>query len=120
MANLPVSKTAVSETDVFNSYNTNENVTVTSGEYDAVLGFFLDKTDGNNEIANSLTDTVISIATNTGNSPMIIVDELREYGLNDIQQSIISLLNQTRNDTSMLGFNKSQSPNNLVARNILS
>jgi hypothetical protein len=120
MANLPSNSTTVTETDVFDSYNTNENVTVTSGEYDAVLGFFLEKTEGNNEIANSLTDTVISIATNTSNSPMIIIDELREYGLNDIQQSIISLLNQTRNDTSMLGFNKSQTPNNLVARNILS
>ena len=119
MANLPSTKTTTS-TDVFNSYNTNESVTATTGEYDAVMGFFLQKTEGNSTIASSLTDTVIQIATNLGDSPMIIIDELAEYGLTDIQQSIISLLNQTRNDTSMLGFNKSQAPNNLVARNILS
>tara|TARA_B110000305_G_C19021107_1_gene439358 strand:- start:278 stop:640 length:363 start_codon:yes stop_codon:yes gene_type:complete len=120
MANLPSTKKTTTSTDVFDSYNTNESITATTGEYDAVMGFFLQKTEGNSTIASSLTDTVIQIATNLGDSPMIIIDELAEYGLTDIQQSIISLLNQTRNDTSMLGFNKSQAPNNLVARNILS
>ena len=84
------------------------------------MGFFLQKTDGNTTISANLADTVITIAAESGNSPMIMIDELEEYGITDIQQSIISLLNQTRNNTSILGFNKSQSPNNLVARNILS
>ena len=45
MANLPSTKKTTTSTDVFDSYNTNESVTATTGEYDAVMGFFLQKTE---------------------------------------------------------------------------
>lgn len=128
MANLPEStvstrngNTKATESQVFDTYNqTGEPIAVSTEDYDAVLGFFQAKTGDNYEIAGSLTDTVMNIAVISGADPMEIIDQLKEYGINDIQQTVISLINQTRNSTSILGFNKNQTPNHLVARNILS
>lgn len=128
MANLPETITSTrsgnikaTETQVFDTYNqTGEPIAVSTEDYDAVLGFFQQKTENNYEIAGSLTDTLMNIAVITGADPMELVDQLKDYALNDIQQTVISLINQTRNSTSMLGFNKTQTANNLVARNILS
>lgn len=110
--------TTVTETEVFSSFNDATNIAVTTNQFDAVKGFFLRKTN-DTTVANSLTDTVLQLSEVHGLDPMGLIDQLKEYGLTDIQQAVISLINQSRNNTSILGYNKNQSPNKNVARNIV-
>jgi hypothetical protein len=110
--------TTVTETEVFSSFNNATNIASTTNQFDAVKGFFLRKTNNDNTVANSLTDTVLQLSEVHGIDPMLLVDQLKDYGLTDIQQAVISLINQTRNNTSILGYNKNKAPNKNVARNI--
>ncbi|MDB4378530.1 hypothetical protein N9Z41_02040 [bacterium] len=105
---------------VFDNYNEGQKVVATTNEFDAVKGFFLRKTEGSIDSANSLTDTILTVCNLHGISPMAMIDELAEYDTGEIQQVLISMINQTRGNTSILGYNKSQVPNQAVARNVIS
>ena len=50
---------------------------------------------------------------------MDIIQEFNEYAVTDIQQALVSLINQTRANTSILGFNKNKTPSVTAARNII-
>ena len=52
-------------------------------------------------------------------SPMDLIDDFGDYAITEIQQALVSLINQTRTNTSILGFNKNKAPSQIVARNIL-
>ena len=105
---------------VFDNYNEGQKIVATTNEFDAVKGFFLRKTEGSIDSANSLTDTILTVCNLHGISPMAMIDELAEYDTGEIQQVLISMINQTRGNTSILGYNKSQVPNQAVARNVIS
>lgn len=113
-------KTVATESQVFDQYDRNNTIAPTTNEFDAVKGFFLRKTNGDHETANNLADTIIQTASAQGISVMSIIDQLKDYDISQAQQAIISMINQTRGNTSILGFNKSKAPNPTVARNILS
>ena len=113
-------QTVISEDKVFDQYDSNYSVAPTTNEFDAVKGFFLRKTNNDKDVADGLTDTIIQVAQAHGISAMSLLDQLKDYGMNEILQSVISLINQTRGNTSILGFNKNRSPNPNVARNVLS
>jgi hypothetical protein len=50
---------------------------------------------------------------------MDIIEDFNDYGVTEIQQALVSLINQTRANTSILGFNRNKAPSQVVARNIL-
>jgi len=77
------------------------------------------KTNDNEEVSNGLTDTIMQIASLHGAKPMELIDEFNEYAVTDIQQALVSLLNQQRANTSILGFNRNKKPSAYTARNIL-
>lgn len=113
-------QTTVSEDQVFDQYNSNNVIAPTTNEFDAVKGFFLRKTNNDRDVADGLTDTIIQVAQYHGIDVMSLLDQLKDYGMNEIQQAVVSLINQTRGNTSILGFNKNKAPNPSVARNVLS
>lgn len=119
--NLPKKETTTNKTgEFFDVYNTSRTDTVVpSNEFDAVRGFFMRKTNDNETVSAGLTDTVMQIANLHNVSPMDIISEFNEYAVTEIQQSLVSLINQTRANTSILGFNKNKTPSVPAARNIL-
>mgnify|MGYP000034995992 CR=1 FL=1 len=64
---------------VFDNYNEGQKIVATTNEFDAVKGFFLRKTEGSIDSANSLTDTILTVCNLHGISPMAMIDELAEY-----------------------------------------
>ena len=119
--NLPKKETTTNKTgEFFDVYNTSRTDTVVpANEFDAVRGFFMRKTNDNETVSEGLTDTVMQIANLHNVSPMDIITEFEEYAVTEIQQSLVSLINQTRANTSILGFNKNKTPSVPAARNIL-
>jgi len=119
--NLPKKDISTNKTgEFFDVYNTTRSETlVPSNEYDAVRGFFMRKTNDNKTVSAGLTDTVMQIANLHNVAPMDIIQEFNEYAVTDIQQALVSLINQTRANTSILGFNKNKTPSVPAARNII-
>lgn len=119
--NLPKKDISTNKTgEFFDVYNTPRSETlVPSNEYDAVRGFFMRKTNDNKTVSAGLTDTVMQIANLHNVAPMDIIQEFNEYAVTDIQQALVSLINQTRANTSILGFNKNKTPSVPAARNII-
>lgn len=119
--NLPKKDISTNKTgEFFDVYNTPKSETlVPSNEYDAVRGFFMRKTNDNKTVSAGLTDTVMQIANLHNVAPMDIIQEFNEYAVTDIQQALVSLINQTRANTSILGFNKNKTPSVPAARNII-
>ncbi|MBL18208.1 MAG: hypothetical protein CMC82_00040 [Flavobacteriaceae bacterium] len=116
----PKNNDSVSTGEFFSAYNTPRAETVVDpNEFEAIRGFFLKKTDNSETVANGLTDTVIQIANLHDVSPMNLIEDFTDYGISDIQQALVSLINQTRANTSILGFNKTNAPSTYFARNIL-
>lgn len=113
-------KSVVTVDQVFDQFNNNNTIAPTTNEFDAVKGFFLRKTNGDHETANSLADTIIQVASANGINVMSMLDQLKDYNTTQVQQAVVSLINQTRGNTSILGFNKNKAPNPSVARNVLS
>ena len=119
--NLPKKDISTNKTgEFFDVYNTPKSETlVPSNEYDAVRGFFMRKTNDNKTVSEGLTDTVMQIANLHNVAIMDIIQEFNEYAVTDIQQALVSLINQTRANTSILGFNKNKTPSVTAARNII-
>lgn len=118
--NLPKSNKPNATTEFFNQYDApTDSSVVNANEYDAVRGFFLRKTNDNETVADGLTGTVMSLSNLHNVSPMDLIDDFIDYALTDIQQALVSLINQTRANTSILGFNRNKTPSQTIARNIL-
>jgi hypothetical protein len=118
--NLPKSNKPNATTEFFNQYDApTDSSVVNANEYDAVRGFFLRKTNDNETVADGLTGTVMSLSNLHNVSPMDLIDDFTDYALTDIQQALVSLINQTRANTSILGFNRNKTPSQTIARNIL-
>ena len=118
--NLPKSNKPNATTQFFNQYDApTDSSVVNANEYDAVRGFFLRKTNDNETVADGLTGTVMSLSNLHNVSPMDLIDDFTDYALTDIQQALVSLINQTRTNTSILGFNRNKTPSQTIARNIL-
>tara|TARA_B110001454_G_C12709276_1_gene430024 strand:- start:290 stop:673 length:384 start_codon:yes stop_codon:yes gene_type:complete len=96
-----------------------ENVTINSSEHQAVTSFFLEKTNNKQDAANTLTDTLFEIGAVQGINVMELIDRLRSETIDDIQLSLITLINSQRKKTSVLGFANSRTANPSVLRNII-
>ncbi|WP_370091430.1 hypothetical protein [Winogradskyella sp.] len=96
-----------------------ESINVNSSEHQAVKSFFLEKTQNDNDASNTLTDTMIEIGAMEKVNVMELIDKLRGETIDDIQLTLITMINQNRKQTSILGFSTSRVPNPSVVRNIV-
>jgi len=96
-----------------------QSVEINSSEHQAVKSFFLGKTNGNDEISNTLTDTLFEIGASQNIKVMELVDRLRSDTIDDLQLTLITLINGERKKTSMLGFANTRTPNPSVSRNVI-
>lgn len=122
MSNLPVQKSQTSQganTDSFfnNYYKT--TLPVNSQKYDAVLTFFLKKTEGNRVAAEALTASLMVIAQSRGVDPMGIVEEFKKFNDDEsFKSALIALLNSGRRSTSKLGYAITPESSPYIVRNI--
>ena len=96
-----------------------ESINVNSSEHQAVKSFFLEKTNNDNDSANTLTDTIFEIGAMENVNVMSFIDKLLGDTIDDIQLTLITMINQNRKQTSILGFSTSRVPNPSVVRNIV-
>ena len=95
------------------------DIPVSGAVYDAVLTFFLRRTNGDRTAAEALTSSVMVIALNRGIEPMSIIDDFKK--LQDdaaFKAAIVSFLNSDRRPTSKLGYAATPLVNEYVVRNI--
>lgn len=96
-----------------------QSLDINSSEHQAVKSFFLEKTNNDNDSANTLTDTIFEIGAMENVNVMELIDKLRGDTIDDIQLTLITMINQNRKQTSVLGFTTSRVPNPSVVRNIV-
>lgn len=96
-----------------------QSLNINSSEHQAVKSFFLEKTNNDNDSANTLTDTIFEIGAMEDVNVMELIDKLRGDTIDDIQLTLITMINQNRKQTSILGFTTSRVPNPSVVRNIV-
>ncbi len=96
-----------------------QSLNINSSEHQAVKSFFLEKTNNDNDSANTLTDTIFEIGAMENVNVMSLIDKLRGDTIDDIQLTLITMINQNRKQTSVLGFTTSRVPNPSVVRNIV-
>ena len=92
---------------------------VSGQKYDAVMTFFLKRTSGNRQAAESLTATIIAIAQNRGIDPIGLIEQFKTLTKDEsFKAALISLINSDRRPTSKLGFAAEPNQNQYVLRNI--
>ena len=96
-----------------------QSINVDSSEHQAVKSFFLTKTNNDEVSANTLTDSLFEIGVMHGISVMELIDRLQTETIDDIQITLIAMINNVRKKTSVLGFSTNRTPNPIVLRNIV-
>jgi len=87
---------------------------------DALYAFFIARTE-NEETALALVNTVIVTSLGAKINPMAVLDTFRKASSNlRLDTQLATFLNQTRNNTSMLGVKNVPQVNNHISRTILS
>lgn len=95
-------------------------VNVSQDIVDALYAFFISRTE-NEDTALALVHTVIVTALGAKINPMAILDTFRAATSNlRLDTQLATFLNQTRNNTSMLGVKNVPKVNNHISRTILS
>jgi hypothetical protein len=117
--NIPQEHEPKVETRKFFNGHYNANVTISTTEHQAVKSFFLEKTNNNVSAANTLTDSLFEISQQQNLNVMELIDALRTESIDNVQISLITLINQARKKTSVLGFSNSRIANPTVLRNII-
>lgn len=119
--NLPkkeIEKTQTQTQTYFDGYF-EQPVTVSQNEVDVVNAFFLRLTNNNTEAAQAYTGSVLSIAKEQKVSPVTIVEDFENQDTSKITRRLLTLLNNNRLKTSLLGVKKTAKVNPFVARNII-
>ena len=101
----------------FNGYFDQE-VVITGAEWDVVYSFFLKKTNNNPDAARSLSEAIITAADSNGDNPVDLIQELKQFDALNIDKVLALYLNESRRDTSLVGYSQTITPNKFVARNI--
>lgn len=122
MSNLPTQPGQTSQGantgSYFDGYYTT-NLPVNGQKYDAVLTFFLKKTEGNRTAAEALTASLMVIAQGRGIDPMSVIEEFKKFNDNEsFRAALIALMNSTRRSTSKLGYATVPESNPYVTRNV--
>lgn len=122
MSNLPKQAAQNSQGSNANSFFDGYYTTtlpVNGQKYDAVLTFFLRKTEGNKVAAEALTASLMVIAQNRGIDPMSVIEEFKKFNDDEsFRAALISLMNSNRRSTSKLGYAITPESNPYVVRNV--
>jgi hypothetical protein len=116
--NLPINN--IEETLEFFGTIFDAPINVSQNIVDALYAFFVSRTE-NEETALALVHTVIVTSLGAKLNPMAVLDTFEKATTNaklDVQ--LATFLNQTRNNTSMLGVKNVPKVNNHISRTILS
>jgi len=116
--NLPI--TNIEETLEYFGTIYDAPINVSQDIVDALYAFFVSRTE-NEETALALVNTVVVTALGAKINPMAMLDKFKAASSNfklDVQ--LATFLNQTRNNTSMLGVKNVPKVNNHISRTILS
>lgn len=106
------------EAQYFGGYY-NVQAKVSGQQYDAVVAFFLGKTNGERVAAESLATSLLEITHQRGIDPMKLLDQFRQYSTNEsFKNALLALFNSSRDNTSRIGYSKTAVSNPLVSRNI--
>ena len=96
-----------------------QSINIDSSDHQAVKSFFLTKTNNDEESANTLTDSLFEIGSIQEINVMELIDRLQTETIDDIQITLIAMINNLRKKTSVLGFSTNRTPNPIVLRNIV-
>ena len=96
-----------------------QSINIDPSEHQAVKSFFLTKTNNDEETANTLTDSLFEIGVIQEINVMELIDRLQTETIDDIQITLIAMINNVRKKTSVLGFGTNRTPNPTVLRNII-
>jgi len=116
--NLPI--TNIEETLEYFGTIFDAPINVSQNMVDALYAFFISRTE-NEQTALALVNTVIVTALGSKMNPMAVLDTFKAATTNtklDVQ--LAAFLNQTRNNTSILGVKNVPKVNNHISRTILS
>ena len=122
MTSLPTqpagSNTSRDEQAFFQGYY-DVQVPVSGPEYDAVLAFFLARTNNEETAALSLTTSLLEVTHNRGIRPMELLEQFKRYNNNeDFKSALIGLFNSYRAASSRIGYSKPQTRSAQLERNI--
>ena len=94
-----------------------KDISITGTEWDVVYSFAIQKTE-NEAAARALSEAIIVAANQINDDPMAVINEFKKYDELQLDQVLSLYLNQSRRDTSLLGYTQTITPNVYVARNI--
>ena len=94
-----------------------QDVKISGAEWDLVYAFAKKKTQ-NEEAARSLAEAIVTSADALEDDPQAIIKQLSQYEGLELDQVLSLYFNETRRDTSLLGFSQTITPNKYVSRNI--
>ena len=116
--NLPINN--IEETLAYFETIYDDSITVSQNIVDALYAFFISRTE-NEDTALALVHTVIVTAVGAKINPMAMLDQFKAAGSEfKLNVQLATFLNQTRNNTSMLGVKNVPQVNNHISRTILS
>jgi len=116
--NLPINN--IEETLEYFGTIYDSPINVSQNIVDALYAFFISRTE-NEDTALALVHTVIVTAVGAKINPMVILDQFKEASSGfELNVQLATFLNQTRNNTSMLGVKNVPKVNNHISRTILS
>jgi len=102
----------------FNNYFI-QPTTISSNQNDAVIAYFQQVTNGNNQAAQILASTVIYTALSQGIDPMSIIQQFQAVPKGDLTLYLAMFLNLNRVGTSLVGKNNNPIVNKYINRAIL-
>jgi len=116
--NLPINN--IEETLEYFGTIYDTRIDVSQNIVDALYAFFISRTE-NEDTALALVHTVIVTAVGAKINPMVMLDQFKAAGSTfKLNVQLATFLNQTRNNTSMLGVKNVPKVNNHISRTILS
>lgn len=117
--NLPADKPNTKVEQMFNGAFY-QSIPVDENTYTIVNTFFLGKMNGIEDVAKTLTQSLITMCHNTKLNPLDLLNEFDKVASeSDFKRRLIAVLNQNRYPTSKLGYSRGITPNRWVQRNIV-
>jgi hypothetical protein len=117
--NLPTTITTDKIEKIFNGAFYQE-VPINENVYSIVYSFFLEKMNGLQDVAQSLTQILVAVCYNNKLQPLDILKEFdKATSESSFKRILINVLNTNRYPSSKLGYSKDTYTNKSVLRNIV-
>lgn len=120
-SNLPTT-TTTSEIKIQQMFNGAfyQNIPISEDVYSIVYSFFLAKMNGLEDIAKTLTQSLLTSCYGTKINPIDILNEFNNVASESaFKRQLIAVLNNNRYPSSKIGYSRGITPNKWVQRNIV-